>query len=225
MAERPQLTAEPRTVRGKQVSRLRRQGIAPGVVYGPPVAAPQPVSVEAHTLEQIYHAHGPSALVDLTVGETTLPVFIRSVQREPIRHGVLSVEFYAPEMSQPVVSSVPVVLVGELAATVDGVLTFTRETVEVRGLPDRIPQHLEAHVAGLDDVDSAILVPDLAMPEGIEVLTPGEEIVVKVAAPTRPVEPEPEVEEALAEETGDLPAAAEDVPPVNEPGQSGQSGQ
>ena len=218
MAERPQLSAEPRTIRGKQVSRLRRQGIAPGVVYGPPLDAPRPISIETHALERVFYAHGPSALVDLSVDGETYPVFIRSLQREPIRHAVLSAEFYAPQMNQPVVSTVPVIATGALASTVDGILTHTRESVDVRGLPDQIPSHFEVDVAQLDEVDAAILVSDLTLPPGIELLTPLEEILVKVAAPSRVPEPAPAAEEALAEETGDMPqAATEDIPPVEEP--------
>ncbi|HEX5396439.1 MAG TPA: hypothetical protein VFX74_05025, partial [Candidatus Limnocylindria bacterium] len=143
MAERPQLSAEPRTIRGKQVSRLRKQGIAPGVVYGPPLDVPRPISVETQALERIFYAHGTSALLDLSIDGVSYPVFIRSLQREPIRHQVLSVEFYAPPMNQAVVGTVPILATGELSSRVDGILTHTRESVDVRGLPDQIPTHFE----------------------------------------------------------------------------------
>jgi large subunit ribosomal protein L25 len=212
------LSGERRTTLGKQVSKLRREGKTPGVIYGPAISEPQPITVDEHDLTLTYRRVGASALVDLTVDGNVYPVFIRSVQVEPIRRGMLSVEFYAPEMNQPVTATVSVVTVGELSGTVDGVLTHTRETVEVRGLPDQIPQYLEADISGLTEIDSAVLVSGLALPAGIEVLTPGDEIVVKLAAPAR-VETPPSPEEVLAEATGDLPAAVnEGAEPVEEPG-------
>ncbi|HET7035431.1 MAG TPA: hypothetical protein VFI42_07100, partial [Thermomicrobiaceae bacterium] len=108
---------------------------------------------------------------------------------------------------------------GELSSRVDGILTHTRESVDVRGLPDQIPTHFEVDVSQLDEVDAAILVSDLTLPPGIEMLTPAEEILIKVAAPSRVAEPAAAAEEALAEQTGDMPQeATEGIPPVEEPG-------
>jgi large subunit ribosomal protein L25 len=219
MARHQQLQAETRTTLGKKVSRLRREGKTPAVIYGPAIAAPQPVSVDAHQLELAVKAIGSTALIDVTVDGATYPVFIRTVQREPVRRDVLSVEFYAPRMNQPVTTTVTVVAVGELASTVNGVLTHTRDTVDVRGLPDLLPQHLEVDISGLNEVDDAILVSDLTLPEGVEILTPPEEIVIKVAAPDLGPETPPSPEEVLAEATPDLPAAVnEGAKPIEERG-------
>ena len=52
MADRPALAAERRTVTGKAVSRLRKDGRLPGVVYGHGTDS-EPVTIDAHEFEQL----------------------------------------------------------------------------------------------------------------------------------------------------------------------------
>ena len=50
----PQLAAQPRTVLGKKVSRLRRQGLIPANIYGFG-GEPTPIQVEEKQLERLMH--------------------------------------------------------------------------------------------------------------------------------------------------------------------------
>ncbi len=59
------LRAEPRTVLGKQVKRLRREGQTPGVVYGPVVADTVAVAVDTRDFVKFFQANGHSTLFTL----------------------------------------------------------------------------------------------------------------------------------------------------------------
>src|SRR5215210_7065834 len=63
---RPTLAAEPRTISGKRVARLRRSGRLPGVVFGHGLDSTS-VSVDSHDFELLRRRTGPNALVDLSV--------------------------------------------------------------------------------------------------------------------------------------------------------------
>lgn len=216
VATHPQLQAQQRTVLGKKVKQLRRQGLLPGVVYGPAVDTPRPVAVDSKAFDRLYRNVGPTTLVDLKLDGATHTVFIREVDWDSLGKELQHVELYAPNLNEPTVISVAINLVGELPASVDGVLTYGRQDVEIRGLPENIPSQIEVDISELDDEHRVIHVSDLKVPEGCEILTPGDEVVVQVAAPAVQV-PEPEAAEALAEELGDQPAAlAEGVEPIKE---------
>ena len=65
---RPRLAAEPRTVTGKKVAILRREGKVPAVVYGHGHGS-QPVQLDAHELELLRRHTGRNAILDLAVGK------------------------------------------------------------------------------------------------------------------------------------------------------------
>jgi large subunit ribosomal protein L25 len=98
MAEHAQLTVWPRNITGKQVRRLRRSGMLPGIIFGPGIATPQPVSVDAHLFEQIYRQSGTTNPVELAVDGQRYLGFIRRVERHPWRQEIQHVDFHAPSL-------------------------------------------------------------------------------------------------------------------------------
>ncbi len=207
MAERHTIQASVRTILGKETKRLRKAGQLPGVVYGPIVSDPISVTVDMKELDRMYHAYGSNLLVDLSVDGGTYPVYMRTVTMNRLARLPEHVEFYAPNMRIEMTASVPVMLIGEIK-DVDGLVTQARETVEIRGLPDALPSSFEVDISILAEIDQAIYVSDLTVPEGVELLTDGEEMIVKLSAPT--LQRELEEEEAAEElEAADLADAEE----------------
>ncbi len=216
MSQHPTLKGTRRSVIGKQVKRMRREGLTPGVIYGPVVGAPLPVSVEAQEFERVYQRAGSTTLVDLKVNGLTYPVFIREVERHPVSNQLLNVEFYAPDLRRPVTALVPIVTIGEVPAGIDGVVTYAKPEIEVRTLPERIPHQLEVDLGLLSPERLAVYAGDLLLPEGVELVTPAEDVVLVVEA-TMVAEEVTPPEHVLAEEIGDRPAAVEEgASPVEE---------
>lgn len=214
MAERHTIEASVRTTLGKETKRLRRAGQLPGVVYGPIVSDPISVTVDMKELDRMYHAYGSNLLVDLSVDGETYPVYMRTVSMDRLVRLPEHVEFYAPNMRIEMNASVPVIITGE-PENRDGLLTIARETIDVRGLPDALPSGFEVDVTVLAEIDQAIYVSELVIPEGVEILTDGEEMIVKLSAPTLQLSVEDEAEEgevAEDDEAADAEASAEGEP-------------
>lgn len=199
------LRAEPRTVLGKKVKRLRREGRTPGVVYGPVVRETVAVTVETREFVKFFQTNGHSTLFTLQWDGGRQPVFIREVQVDPVRHTPVHIDFFAPNMRKELTAMVPVVLHDPSPDAV-GVLSSVRTEVEVRGLPSAIPHQIDASVAGLVGVGDALYASDLTMPEGIELVTPGEEMLVHLVA-ERAEEEVLEETVAASDAAGDEPAA------------------
>ena len=209
MPEYEKLTAEPRSTTGKEVKRLRRDGILPGIVYGPAIDEPQKVGIGMREFDRIFQAGGSTSLIELSVGNATHTVFIRAVQRDPVRNSFIHAEFYAPNLNKVTEVTVPIMTVGHPADNAGGVLNHGRAVVQVRGLPADIPQHVEIDLAGLKEIDDVLTVGDLKLPSGVEILTPAEDMVVRLSAPQRAAQAET-AEELVAEETGDFPAEVDE---------------
>lgn len=216
---RPSLAAEHREITGKAVSRLRRAGRLPAVVYGHGVDSAN-LSVDTHEFEQLRRRTGPNALVDLSIdGEKARPVLINGVQIHPVDRRAVHVDLFLVRMTEDLTVDVPLVPIGSSIAIDDlgGTLLHPTETVRVRALPDHLPQSIEYSIEALVDFDTSIYVRDLTVPEDVTLLTDGDEIVAKVQAPrveevvvAAEVPIEEGAEEAEDGATGEPPAASDE---------------
>ncbi|MBA2519864.1 MAG: 50S ribosomal protein L25 [Chloroflexia bacterium] len=189
------LNAEVRTVLGKKVAQLRRNGLIPGVVYGPVVPETVQVSVNRREFDRFYRAHGHSTLFTLTWTGGTRPVFIREVQEDPVRREPLHIDFFAPNMLQTLRTMVQVVFHSP-AEHIEGVLTELRTEVEVEALPANVPHQIDVDISSLAAAGDAVHVSDLSVPDGVTIVTGEDEILAHVTAAR--VEEEPEETEAEA---------------------------
>lgn len=201
MADELILMAEPRTIHGKQVKRLRREGIVPGVVYGPVIDNTISVSVDRRSFDKFYWQHGHSTIFKLRWDGGEETVLIREVQTDPVRQDPLHIDFFAPNLRVTLRAMVPVVLHGG-NEEMEGVLNTILSEVEVEALPMNLPHQIDADISTLHEVGDHLTVSDLTMPEDVELVTdPGETIATVVA---ERAEEEPEEEEAVEVEEGEV---------------------
>ncbi|HEX7048714.1 MAG TPA: 50S ribosomal protein L25/general stress protein Ctc [Longimicrobiales bacterium] len=203
MANNATLKAAPRAERGKGAARrLRASGRVPAVVYGRGEET-RALSVDAHEMERLFSGISvENTVINLEVeGQGAVPVLVREVQSHPYRAEVLHVDFYQVHAGERVAVEVPIHLVGTAEGVrAGGVLDQRLHVVEVRCLPDRIPEAVEADISALEIGDS-LHVRDLAVPEGVEVVTDPERTVCGVTAPTvRALEEAPEEPEGVGGE-------------------------
>ncbi|HID89972.1 MAG TPA: 50S ribosomal protein L25 [Anaerolineae bacterium] len=203
--DRLELHAEKRTITGKKVRRLRREGWVPAVVYGPGVES-RSLQVRRREAEAVLAEAGTSQLVSVLVSgeKSPLHTLVREVQRDPISREVLHIDFYQVEMGKPITVDVPLVLVGESPVVERGlgILLQQRETIEIECLPKDLVEAVEVDLTGLTEVGQEITVADLAIPADIRVLADPDEVLVSVS----PVE---ETEEVGEEEEVEAAAEAE----------------
>lgn len=216
MVQRHEVTASVRSVIGKESKKLRREGVVPGIVYGPVIDEPLTVSVDMKEIDRTYVAYGPNVLVDLLVDDSKYTVYMRHMTMDRLRREPMHIEFFAPNLTVEIAAAIPLVIVGQPANT-DGVLTHGRETIDVRGLPDNLPAVFEVDVTGLEAIDQTIHLRDLTIPDGVTVVTDPDEMIVKLSAPQLEVTEEQEAaEEEGADVAGEVAAAEEDAAATEE---------
>ncbi|HZT07927.1 MAG TPA: 50S ribosomal protein L25 [Chloroflexota bacterium] len=207
---RAHIAAAPRTVVGKKIRFLRRDGWLPANVYGRGVPS-QAIQLKTREVEHLL-AHTPrNALLALDLDQSPLTVLVKDVARKPTTGELYHVDFYQVSMTQQLRVSVPLVLTGESPAVKlhDATLLHAVDSIEVECLPGDLPTQITVPVDTLGEIDDAIFVRDLAIPPRVTVLTPADELVVKALAPTvEEVAPE-EVEAAAAPAEAEAPVAPE----------------
>ncbi len=195
--ERVELVAEKRTTLGKQVKRLRREGMVPAVMYGRGFDS-IPLQFDSRSLTQVLSHVGGSQLISVKIKGTKQPetALVREVHRDPIRHDLLHVDLYRVTMTERLTAEVPLEIVGAspVIEEREGILLQGLSTVEVECLPGDLVDAIEVDLSELTEVDQAVHVRDLAIPAGIDVLTDPDEMIVRVV-PLEEEEELPAVEE------------------------------
>jgi large subunit ribosomal protein L25 len=201
------VVAERRQVIGKQVRKLRREGIVPANIYGhrkESVALQMP----RETIAALIRSAGSSAIVEVAVdGEAKArPALIKFVQRHAVTDEILHVDFYQVSMTEKMTLDVPLVMIGDAPAVKDyqGVLLQLVDNVSIRCLPTDLPQHLEVDISGLAELESSVHISDVKAPSSVEILNDPEQMVVRVETPR--IAAEIEAEEAAAAEAAALEA-------------------
>ncbi len=194
--------------------RLRKAGRIPSVVYGHGID-PIPVSVDARDLRIALGGEaGSRALLSLRVEGSTHLAMARQLQRDPVRHTVIHVDFQVVGRDEVVTAEVPLLLVGEALAVHrgDGMVDQELQSVPIKAKPADLPPHLELDITDMEIGDS-FRASELALPPGVE-LDVDPEMVVVIAHPPRtaelPEEAAPEAAEAAAGEEGDGATGAGD---------------
>ena len=206
------LKAQKRTVLGRKVKALRRQGQIPAHVFGHKVKTEHVQVVESEFMK-VFEKAGETGIIDLAVDSTSRsggagqkkPVLIKNVQMHPATDKPLHIDFYQVNLSEKVKVHVPLEIIGEAPAAHKkiGLLLTPVSELEIEALPADLPEKIEIDVATLDEVGKEVKVKDLKVDRGkIEIHADAELIVAQigelVTKEMEEVEAEIEAEQAEA---------------------------
>lgn len=212
-AQKLELRAQPRTVLGKQVKRLRREGIVPANLFGH--GPSRAIQAPARELEKLFLQGGRTGLLTIALDGQAEPALVKKYTRDPKTAQLLHVDFQAVSLTERVTATVPLRFTGEAPAVkeFDGVLTHPLTEVQVDALARDLPDALEVDLSSLTELHGQIKVADLQVPPGVAVQEAPEQIVATVQPPA--VEEAPaeavEAEAAATEAAGPEEAATSDA--------------
>lgn len=173
--------------------RLRAQGKIPAVLYGHGIT-PIPLAVDARDLRAVLTTEaGSNALLNLRIDGAEHLAMARELQRHPVRHNVIHVDFLLVSRDEVLSADVPIVLVGEAEDLhrAGGIVAQEQFALTIQATPGRIPSSIEIDISGLE-IGSTIRVADIALPEGVATDHDPDLPLVTGQAPTVEEVPEPE---------------------------------
>jgi large subunit ribosomal protein L25 len=177
------LKVERRSVIGKQVKALRRQGKLPGVMYGHNVE-PTPILMNLHETSRILGPLSPSALVTVELEGEKHITLVREKQLDYIKNIIKHIDFQVVSMKEKLRARVTVVVIGLSPAVKDfnGVLVEGLDEIEVECLPQDLPAKIEVDISNLIRIGDSINVRDVILPPNVIALDDPDEMVVVVTA-------------------------------------------
>lgn len=167
---------------------LRRSGKIPAVFYGGKQKAVS-VALGTKEFEKVFKKAGENTVVVLQNTDGDVETLVQSVDRHPVSGAVLHVDFYAFEKGQKLKVKVPIEFTGIAPAVKDlgGVLVKVLREFEIEAMPKDIPQKIEVDVSPLASFESVIMAKQIALPEGVILITNPDEVVISVYEPKEEV--------------------------------------
>jgi large subunit ribosomal protein L25 len=197
MSKTLSINATKRELLGKgPAGRYRRQGLIPVVMYGHGDPAVNLLIEESVAKSILGHAGVVEVKCD---GETSMTV-LKDHQIDPISTRILHLDLLHVSADEMITSLVPIQGEGEAAGLkMGGQLEQVMMEIEVKSLPTDVPDVLIVDVSGIE-MDSALHVRDLVMPQGVTPVADGDLIVFHVRAPRTAAVEEPVAAEEGAED-------------------------
>ena len=191
------IKAQKRTVMGKKVNALRREGWLPGVVYGRHLQA-FPIQMPAHETSLIMSKLTSSSLVTIDVDGEKHTAIVRDRQRDVIYGRLTHVDFLALSLNEKLRTTVGLELVGEapVLKLADVILNQGVFELELECLPQDLPSKIEVDVSKIASMDDLITVGSLNLGDKITVLTDPTEVIISVGYSEQEKEPAAEAVEA-----------------------------
>lgn len=173
MATNFTLTAKVRNDAGKGASRRLRRlaGELPGIVYGG-TKAPQNISLVQKDLakaleDEAFYSH----IIALTIDGATENVVLRALQRHPSKPVLLHADFQRIDTTHTITMRVPLHFINQEKCVgvrlEGGVISHSISEIEVRCLPQNLPEFIEVDLADVH-VGTILHLSNLALPANVE---------------------------------------------------------
>jgi large subunit ribosomal protein L25 len=211
--EKNAIKANRRSVIGKKVGVLRRQGILPGVLYGHHIE-PTPIQMDLREASRLMSGLSSSALVQIDLEGTPFSVLVRETQRDFIRGTYKHIDFQAVSLTEKIRTKVGIRLVGTSPAVknFNGFVVAGLDELDVECFPQFLPEEFVVDVSNLMKIGDGIYVRDIALSNDIEVFDHPDEVIAIVTL-------------AGQEEEAEVAAAATEEPEVIERGKKEEEGE
>lgn len=175
------LSVKKRSVFGKKLKKLRREGLIPANIYGPEFKSTS-VSINVKDFIKIYRVAKETRVVYLNLDKEEIPILIKNLQRHPVTDIVLHADFRKIDLKKKIETNVPVKVMGASEAVNQkaGVLLTLTESLLIEALPENIPHEIVVDISSLKDIGQEVKVADLPKSDKYEVKDQPNKVVVSV---------------------------------------------
>lgn len=177
------ILADRRTVIGKQVGAIRREGKLPGVMYGHHYD-PTPITMDLREATRLLAGASSSSLVYVSLEGNESAALVREKQRDVIRGTLKHVDFQVVTLTEKIRANVSLDIVGFSPAVKDlnGVVVTGTNSIEIECFPQDLPERMTVDISKLVKIGDGIYVRDLPITEKIQILDSPDEMIVIVTA-------------------------------------------
>lgn len=176
-----------------RLKELRNNGTIPGILYQE--GESHPIQASFKDISGILKNYGGNAILQLDYEGKKNLVFIKEVQREPVKHELLHFDLQPIGINEKMQVFVPLHIEGQgVVESKGGILQRILQEIEIEALPQDIPRSIEIDISQLN-IGDAMQVEDLKIADGIEILSQPNETVLLITEPALEEKEDEDVEE------------------------------
>ena len=205
-----------RTLTGKKLAGLRKDGLIPSVIYG----EGDPIIAQSayNETEKVLLSAGYHSTIDVDIDGTKKLVIVKDVNLDPVSRKIVNIEFQAVSADRAIEATTPITIVNfetSDASKAHYTILQVMEEVDVKAKPSDLPKELVIDAAHMANLDDKLTIADITLPKGVEFADKEMESTQTIAILTDPAAEAAarEAEEAAAKEAAAVEAA--DVPSDN----------
>ena len=208
MPDKIKIKVNKRSVTGRKVKKLRRDGILPANIYGKDIKS-LAVKLSVKDFQKVFDKSGETSIIELSVDKETKtrPVLVHNIHRHPVSGDFLHADFYQVDLTKKVAVDIPIELSGEApAVSKGGVLIQLLDEVKVEALPTDLPDKFTIDISKLEKIGEGISLQTIKVdPKKVKLVTDNiDDLIVKIEEQAKeeeekPVEAETEVVEGEEE--------------------------
>ncbi len=175
------INAEKREKIGKTEG-LIEKGFLPAVYYGRKQDS-TPIQIKKSDFIKAWKNAGESTVIKIKTKDEELEALIKDVQIDPITNDPRHADFYVFEKGHKVQISIPIEFEGTSPAVKElgGILVKALHEIEVKAEPANLPHEIIVDISSLVSFESQILVKDIKLPSGVELIQNPEDVVALVS--------------------------------------------
>jgi len=175
------------------LKRMRKEGRLPAIVFGTNMDNAM-IHISSNEF-QSWTRSGGAGIVELDItGSGKVPVLLEGVQRDALTREFVHVDFLRVQKNEILKTKVAIDYIGTAKGTKLGGIVLTQSTtVEIEALPANLPSSIAVDISELE-VGESLRVSDIALPTGVTLITPENEIIISVTTPRGAAEEELQTE-------------------------------
>jgi large subunit ribosomal protein L25 len=171
------LSVEPRNEFGKGAARrTRRAGKIPAVLYGHG-SDPRHFALPALEFARVVRENGSNAVITLDLEGSDELALTKTIVKHPLKNYIEHVDLLVVKRGEKITVDVPVVVTG--AAAPGTLIAQDLDTIQIEVEALHIPEQVEVSVEGLE-AGVQINASQVTLPQGAELVTDAEALVVAV---------------------------------------------
>jgi len=167
------LKVEARSIKWKNVKKLRREWKVPAVVYATHMKSPISIVCERNEFVKLYRKAWHSTPITLTGDGIEEMVLIHDYQLDPVMDTVIHIDFLWIQKWVKVSAEVAIVMEWEELSPIvksgDANIQLVKDYLAIEALPKDLPKEIVINVSNIIDVNTVIFVKDLELPSGVEI--------------------------------------------------------
>lgn len=167
--------------RSQNPQRVRRDGFAPGVIYGEGLENSLPVKFEMSKLKKLLKKKGSNAKIQIKVGEDIRYGIVKEIQRNPITGDITHIDIHLVAESNYIKMMVPIVFTGRRKLEKNkSALEVCVSEIYVSGRADVIPEFINIDI-GDKKAGEKIIVADIKIDEQLKIINNEYEVIAVVS--------------------------------------------